>query len=384
MKGTIAATGVSEASADASRVAAERAAQLQAAKAAGLRYVSHHTPGIRRMGTLRAFRYLDESGDVIRDEAVLQRIARLAIPPAWTDVWICSNPQGHLQAVGRDVRGRRQYRYHARWRETRDETKFHRMAAFGAALPKIRRQVARHLKEGQLSRSKVLATVVRLLETTFIRIGNRQYLRENGSFGLTTLRDRHVDIRGARVHFYFKGKSKVRHKISIEDRHLAGIVRRLRDLPGYELFQYVDENGERHAVHAEDVNAYLREITSEDFTAKDFRTWAGTILASEALALCEFTSNRQAQKRLREAVANVAERLGNTAAVCRKCYIHPAVIDAFLEGALEKKIVPARASAHLTAQEAAVLRFLRAKARQKPVPLEKMLARSIRAARKAV
>jgi len=350
----------------------------KSAKAVGLTYVSDNMPGFRRMGTKKVFRYLDTNGRVIKNPETLRRIGRLANPPAWTDVWICPSAEGHLQAVGRDARGRKQYRYHPQWREKRDETKYHRMAAFGRALPKIRRRVARDLKTKQLTRNKVLATIVRLLKTTFIRVGNKEYTKQNDSFGLTTLRDRHVSIRGAQVQFYFRGKSGVKHTIDIENASLARIVRRLRDLPGYELFQYYDEAGELRAVGSGDVNRYLRETSGDDFTAKDFRTWAGTVLAAEALESCAFSTVRQAQKNVKAAIASVASRLGNTAAVCRKSYIHPIIVDAYLD-----RSFPGKGSfgsrRGLSVREAAVLELLQSRPKAKrPMSLERSLMESVR------
>jgi DNA topoisomerase-1 len=355
---------------------------LHAAKSAGLRYVSDATPGFRRIGTKKVFRYLDTKGHVIKSPATLQRIQRLAIPPAWTNVWICPAAEGHLQAVGRDARGRKQYRYHPHWRETRDETKYDRMAAFGKALPKIRRRVARDLREKQLTRNKVLATVVRLLETTFIRVGNKEYADQNGSFGLTTLRDRHVGVKGSKVSFYFRGKSGVKQKIDIQNASLAKIVRRLQDLPGYELFQYYDDAGELRKLESADVNAYLREAAGDDFTAKDFRTWAGTMLAAEALKNCEFSSARQAQRSIKDAIARVASQLGNTAAVCRKSYIHPVILDRYLDGSFTAKFKAVAAHGRLTAHEASVVSFLRRCKPKASVSLEGSLTQSIRHIRK--
>ena len=325
----------------------------EAAQSAGLRYVSDTTSGFQRIGTTKRFRYLDINGHVIGKPEILKRIQGLAIPPAWSDVWICPRPEGHLQAVGRDARGRKQYRYHAQWRQVRDETKFHRMAAFGQALPKIRRKVARDLKSKELTRDKVLATIVRLLETTFIRIGNREYAKQNDSFGLTTLRNQHVRIQGSKVQFYFRGKSGVKQSIDIENPSLARIVRRLKDLPGYELFQYYDADGELRAIGSTDVNAYLREASGDDFTAKDFRTWAGTMLAAKALAGCPFSTATEARKNVTDAVASVATSLGNTAAVCRKCYIHPAILDSYLDRSFVAGPV----------HESSVLSFLRKRSR---------------------
>lgn len=307
----------------------------ESAHVAGLRYVSDAQPGIRRKKSRGGFRYAAPDGSPVRDEVTLARIRSLAVPPAWTDVWICPHANGHIQATGRDAKHRKQYRYHPKWREVRDETKYTRMVAFGEALPAIRRRVEEDLSRRGLPREKVLATVVRLLETTLIRVGNDEYARDNKSYGLTTMRDRHVDVEGASVVFHFHGKSGKKHRIDVHDRKLAGIVKRCRDIPGYELFQYIDEDGERQAIDSADVNAYLREVTGEDFTAKDFRTWAGTVLATLALQEFEqFDSDAQAKRNIVRAVERVAERLGNTPAVSRKSYIHPAVIDAYLEGTM--------------------------------------------------
>jgi len=304
-----------------------------AAKAAGLRYVSDDKPGIRREKQGEGFRYLDKDGAVIDDEATLARIKALVIPPAWTEVWICPSPNGHLQATGRDAKQRKQYRYHAKWRSVRDEVKYERMLNFGQALPQIRRAVDAALKLPGLPREKVLATIVRLLEVTMMRIGNEEYARTNKSFGLTTLRTRHVKVDGKEIDFNFRGKSGVFHTIHLEDRRLAKIIAKTRELPGQDLFQYIDEDGERHAVDSGDVNDYLRTITGEDYTAKDFRTWSGTVLAALALHEFEkFDSETQAKKNIVRAIESVAERLGNTPTICRKCYVHPAVIDAYLEG----------------------------------------------------
>jgi DNA topoisomerase-1 len=306
---------------------------VESAKLAGLRYVSEGGPGLRRRRAGRGFVYLDAEGRRLRDANTLHRIRSLVIPPAWTDVWICPSPHGHIQAVGRDARGRKQYRYHARWREVRDETKYTRMLAFARTLPRIRAQVERDLGRPRLSREKVLATVVRLLEATLISVGNEEYARTNGSFGLTTLRDRHVDVNGAEVRFSFRGKGGKEHTVGVRDRRLARIMRHLQDLPGQELFQYVDEQGERRSIDSADVNAYLHEITGDDFTAKDFRTWAGTVLAALALAeVRTFATAREAKRNIVRAIERVATRLGNTPAICRKCYVHPQVLHAYLDG----------------------------------------------------
>ena len=306
-----------------------------AAKAAGLRYVHDDRPGIRREAVRDGFRYLDAHGEPVGDDATLKRIRSLAIPPAWTDVWICPQANGHLQATGRDARGRKQYRYHPKWREVRDEVKYERMINFGKALPQIRKEVDRALSLPGLPRDKVLATIVYLLEATMMRIGNDEYARENKSYGLTTLRNRHVKIDGSDVEFRFRGKSGVYHDVKVHDRRLARIIQRTRDLPGQDLFQYLDEDGERHTVGSSDVNDYLRAITGEDYTAKDFRTWSGTVLAALALQEFEsFDSDAQAKKNVVRAIESVAEKLGNTPSVCRKCYVHPAVLDAYLDGTM--------------------------------------------------
>jgi DNA topoisomerase I len=345
------------------------------AKAAGLRYVSDGERGIsrQRLGISRersgtAFRYLGPDGRVLRDAEALARIRRLAIPPAWEDVWICAREDGHLQATGRDARGRKQYRYHPRWREVRDETKYGRMLAFAKALPRIRRRVSQDLALPGLPRDKVLATVVRLLETTRIRVGNQEYARANDSFGLTTLRTRQVRINGSTMSFRFRGKSGVQHDVALNDRKLATIVRRMRDLPGYELFQYVDEAGERRAVDSADVNEYLRSAAGEEFTSKDFRTWAGTVLAAQALHEC-------GKNQLKHAIARVARQLGNTPAVCRKCYIHPAVIDAYLEDRLTQTMNGGRA-------ELCVRKLLQQRPRKKSDSLVPALKQSLRRLRR--
>ena len=307
----------------------------QSARIAGLRYVNDEHPGFRRVRGRRGFRYVDGDGHVIRDAATLGRIRSLAIPPAWTDVWICTRADGHLQASGRDARGRKQYRYHKRWREFRDETKYGRMLAFAKALPKIHRRVRQDLARPGLPREKALATVVRLLETTCIRVGNEEYARENDSFGLTTLRTRQVKVRGDKLKFSFRGKSGVHHDVELSDAQVAGIVRRMRDLPGYELFCYLDESGGTHTISSDDVNAYVRDIAGDEFTSKDFRTWAGTVLAGEALrAMPRSGSAAEAKRNVQQAVEAVARRLGNTKAVCRKSYIHPAVLDSYVEDTL--------------------------------------------------
>jgi len=307
----------------------------QVARQIGLRYVTDNGPGLTRQARRGGFRYLDADGKEVRDEATLSRIRSLVIPPAWTDVWICPWENGHLQATGRDARQRKQYRYHPRWRNVRDEAKYERMISFGQALPAIRAQVDKDLKLPGLPREKVLATIVYLLEATMMRIGNEQYAKENKSFGLTTLRDRHVRIDGSEVEFRFRGKSGVQHAIKVDDARLSRIIRRTRDLPGQELFQYLDDNGEQRSVGSADVNEYLRTVTGEEYTAKDFRTWSGTVLAALALQEYEkFDSEAQAKKNVVRAIESVAEKLGNTPSICRKCYVHPAVIESYLDGTM--------------------------------------------------
>jgi DNA topoisomerase-1 len=309
--------------------------------------------------------YVDTDGQLIREAEVLARIKSLAIPPAWRDVWICPIAYGHLQATGLDAKGRKQYRYHPRWRQVRDETKYDRMMIFAKVLPKIRQRVERDLSQPGLPRDKILATVVRLLETTLIRVGNEEYARQNESFGLTTMRDRHVNVSGATLKFAFRGKSGVTHAIDLTDRRLAKIVKKSQDLPGYELFQYIDEDGTRRSIDASDVNAYLKETTGEEFTAKDFRTWAGTVLAARALQEFQaFDSQAQAKRNVVQAIESVAKRLGNTKAVCRKCYIHPAVITQYMDGALLQTLKRrvknefTHSLHRLSAEEAAVLTLL--------------------------
>lgn len=338
---------------------------MQTARAAGLRHVGDDLPGIARVAVKDGFRYVAADGGTLRDEATLARIKSLAIPPAWSDVWICPFDNGHIQATGRDARGRKQYRYHPRWRSVRDEVKYERMLRFGRALPDIRKRVDAALALPGLPREKMLATVVHLLQTTMMRIGNEEYARENKSFGLTTLRNRHVRIDGSEVEFHFRGKSGVRHAIRVDDRRLARIIRTCRDLPGQELFQYVDDDGQLRAVDSADVNDYLREITGEDYTAKDFRTWSGTVLAALALQEFEkFDSETQAKKNIVQAIETVAAKLGNTPAVCRKCYVHPEVLAAYLDGSMLRSL-EARTRAELSddlpalrPEEAAVVALL--------------------------
>ncbi|MFS2009124.1 DNA topoisomerase IB [Azospirillum sp. CT11-132] len=338
----------------------------QEAACAGLTYSSDEMPGIRRRRYGKGFRFLWPDGAQVTEEDTLARIRKLAIPPAYRDVWICPDPDGHLQATGRDAKGRKQYRYHRRWTELREGTKFGRMLDFCRALPHLRERVNADLGHRGLPREKVLAAVVRLLETTLIRVGNESYARENKSYGLTTLRDGHTEIEGSEVRFSFKGKSGKEWNVSLRDRRLARVVGACRDVPGDELFQYLDRNGQRHAVTSGDVNAYLREATGADFTAKDFRTWAGTVLAAMALREFEsFDSASAAKRNVTRAIEQVATRLGNTPSVCRKSYVHPEVLDAYLEGDLLeslKREVEAELRddlAGLSGEEAAVLAFLR-------------------------
>jgi DNA topoisomerase-1 len=333
---------------------------LEAARAAQLRYVSDADPGIRRRRAGGGFVYLDPNGRRIGDRHAIARIRALAVPPAWRDVWICHRADGHIQAVGRDARGRKQYRYHAEWRQARDATKYDRMVPFARRLPSIRRRVAADLRRAGLPREKVLAVVIRLLETTRVRVGNTEYARQNGSFGLTTLRDHHASVSGARIRFRFRGKSGKLHDVDVEDRRIARLVRALQELPGQELFQYVGDDGEVRPIGSADVNDYLRDVSGESFTAKDFRTWAGTVAAAGALAELPAPTSPTDEKRLvADVVKRVAGELGNTAAVCRKCYIHPLVIDAFLEG---KTARPLPANGHgrgLSVQERAVVTLLK-------------------------
>jgi DNA topoisomerase-1 len=308
---------------------------IAAARAAGLRYTPAIGPGITRRRAGKGWSYIDPDGAVIRDPEELQRLRGLVIPPAWSDVWINPNPRGHIQATGRDERGRKQYRYHDKWRATRDETKFSRMVAFGEALPRIRGRVEADLALPGLPREKTLAIAVRLLDETLIRVGNAEYARENDSYGLTTLRDDHADVSGSTVHFTFRGKSGKTQEIDVRDRRVARNISRMQDLPGEHLFQYLDEDGKPHAIGSEDVNDYLQEIAGEAFTAKDFRTWGGTVLAAWSLReLGPYESESAMKANIIAAVDIVAARLGNTRAVCRAAYIHPAVLLGYESGEL--------------------------------------------------
>jgi DNA topoisomerase I len=336
---------------------------VESAQAAGLRYVSDTQPGIRRKKAGKGFGYVGTDGKPIKDEKELARIRSLAIPPAYTDVWICPSPNGHIQATGRDARGRKQYRYHAKWREVRDETKFGRMLAFSEVLPKIRARLEKDLALPGLPRNKVLATVVRLLECTCIRVGNDEYAKANRSYGLTTLQDKHVEISGSTLRFEFKGKSGKMHKVNLSDRRLAKIVHRCQALPGEDLFQYLDDEGVRQTIGSGDVNDYIKEISGQEFTAKDFRTWAGTLLAVEALTeIGAWSSQRHAKSNVLKAIDRVAEQLNNTRSVCRKYYVHPAVFEHYLAGSMAdalKNGTGASAKSELSADEAAVVRLLR-------------------------
>jgi DNA topoisomerase-1 len=306
-----------------------------AAETAGLRYVSDEEPGIRRKKSGKGFTYLGPDGKKVADKETLARIRALAIPPAYTDVWICAKANGHIQATGRDAKGRKQYRYHPAFREIRESTKYEHMLEFARGLPAIRKTIDEHMSLRGLPREKVLATVVHLLENTLIRVGNADYAKQNKSYGLTTLRDPHVKVEGAELRFQFKGKSGKTWRLAVKDRRIARIVKACQDLPGQDLFQYMDENGQQQSVTSADVNAYLKEITGRDITAKDFRTWAGTVLAALALSeFEEFDSDAKAKKNIRAAIENVSSRLGNTPTICRKCYVHPEVFTCYLDGAL--------------------------------------------------
>jgi DNA topoisomerase-1 len=322
-----------------------------------LHYVDDTQPGISRKKLRGKFAYFDPAGQRINDADEIKRINSLAVPPAYTDVWICADPRGHLQATGRDARGRKQYRYHPRWREVRDADKYSRLREFGLALPKLRKQLETLLSAPGFSRDKVMATVITLLDATLIRVGNTQYARDNRSYGLTTLRSRHVEVNGSAIQFQFRGKSGIEHQITVKDRRLAGIVKRCLDIPGQNLFQYLDENGERHTVSSHDVNTYLRSLTGADFTAKDYRTWAGSARALAVLRELQWESEAEAKRHVVEMVKGVAKQLGNTPAVCRKCYIHPAVVERFMLGALTELPRP-RVRKGLRAEEVALAMFL--------------------------
>ncbi len=332
---------------------------LASVKIAGLRYVTGAGPGIRRRRRGKGFEYIGPDTKPVRDKTVLQRIRSLVIPPAWENVWICASENGHIQAVGRDARGRKQYRYHPRYREVRDETKFGRMAAFGAVLPKIRKQADKDLSLPGLPKRKVLAAIVRLLDETCIRIGNDEYAKTNHSFGLTTLRNRHADVNGDTIHLRFKGKSNQEHDIMLRDRRLARIVKSCQDLPGQDLFLYQEGEDEFVKVDSSDVNDYLREITGNDFTAKDFRTWHGTgHMAEQLAALGPAESEAEAKRNIAAAVKETSKRLGNRPAACRKYYVHPAVFESYLDGSIFAAMRNVSPAGELRAAEAAVLRLI--------------------------
>ena len=348
-----------------SRTVSRSTPASKSAASAGLHYVGDDRPGIRRTLGPLGFRYTRADGRPVRSPSELKRIRALAIPPAWKDVWICPDPKGHLQATGRDARGRKQYRYHPSWRSHRDGNKFDRLEEFATVLPVIRARTSSDLAKSGLPREKVLATVVQLLERSLIRVGNDEYAKANGSYGLTTLRDQHVEVKGSTLRFQFRGKSGKRHNVDINDRRLARIVKQCRDLPGQELFQYVDAHGRTQDVNSADVNEYLREITGTDFTAKDFRTWSGTVLATAALRECAVVDSMAAAKRnVVRAVEAVSGVLGNTPAVCRKSYIHPAILECYMDRSmnarLSRSLPPSvkRAASRLRADEIAALRIL--------------------------
>jgi DNA topoisomerase-1 len=333
----------------------------RAARAAALRYVTDSTPGITRRRTGTGFSFRTPAGRPVRSAAEIARIRSLAIPPAWTSVWICPIANGHLQATGRDARGRKQYRYHTRWRQVRDETKYAKLTTFAHAIPRIRKRVSEHLALPGHPREKVLAIIVRLLESTFIRVGNDEYARDNGSFGLTTMQNRHMRAAGNKVQLAFRGKSGKAHAVDITDAGLARLVKRCRDLPGQQLFQYLDDDGRPQPVDSADVNAYLREIAGDDFTAKDFRTWAGGLLALRLIP-GELHEGRGSKAKMLRAIEAVAKDLGNTPTICRKCYIHPDVLAAFQDAETFKRLAYARAhpirERGLRAEERVFARFL--------------------------
>jgi DNA topoisomerase I len=332
------------------------------ARAAGLVYVSDTEPGLRRKAAGTAFSYRLPDGKPVRDKDALARIRALAVPPAWIEVWICPSADGHIQATGRDARGRKQYIYHADWREVRDRSKYERMLDFARLLPRIRARVRDDMSRRGMPREKVLATVVSLLDKTLVRVGNDDYAKQNGSYGLTTLRSRHLELAGTELRFHFKGKSGKTWKLKVKDRRIAGVVRSIQDLPGQHLFQYLDDEGSVRSIDSTAVNDYLREIAGPDVSAKDFRTWAGTVLAALALSsLGEFTSQTQAKMNVRRAVEAVADKLGNTPTICRKCYIHPEIVACYMEGTLPPIAMEAEATtaSPLPREEAAVLRLLK-------------------------
>lgn len=325
------------------RAALELAAAVEADREAALEhlvYVDDSMPGWTRERSGDGFVVRDEQGRALKDENQLARITRLAIPPAWERVWICPHPDGHVQAVGRDARGRKQYRYHDLWQQLRDADKFNRLHDFGLVLPKIRRAVHKALEQPGLPRDKVLATVVRLLDTTYLRVGNDEYVRQNNSYGLTTLRNRHVKVRGGRIQLKFRGKSGIQQRVEVDDPRIARIVRKLQDLPGQELFQWIDDEGEPRAIGSADVNAYLRQVSGGDFTAKDFRTWHASVMALQRLHPCDAADTKEAKERVKQVIAEVAQALGHTVSVCRKSYVHPDVLRHFSEGRLRALCEP--------------------------------------------
>jgi DNA topoisomerase-1 len=356
----------------------------EAAKAAGLRYTTDAIPGIRRVKRRKSFAFIAPDGTPITDRKEIARIKSLAVPPAYTDVWICPQANGHLQATGRDARGRKQYRYHKRWREIRDETKFDRMIEFAKALPAIRAAVARDIAKPGMPREKILATLVSLLEETAIRVGNEEYARDNDSFGLTTLQEDHAEVKGSTVTFRFRGKSGKEHEIAVKDKRVARIVKASQDLPGQNLFEYLDDAGEAHPVRSEDVNGYLREIADGDFTAKDFRTWEATMSCALELAAVEVEAKGEAKTVVTEAIKRVAEKLGNTPAVCKKSYIHPGVIAEFIENGALKLVQKeaSRAQHALTKHEVAVIDLVERIIERDGKPLSDLLAKSVRQAKR--
>jgi len=360
----------------------------EAAHEAGLRYVNDGEPGVRRLRSRKGFRYESTDGEPVTDKRELGRIKALAVPPAWTDVWICPNARGHIQATGRDERGRKQYRYHPLWRQTRDQTKFDRMISFGETLPSIRKRVREDMGLIGLPRQKVLAVIVRVIDLTSIRVGNTRYAKENKSFGATTMRGRHADVSGSTITFEFAGKGGKLNTVDVHDARVAKIVKQCQEIPGQHLFQYLEDDGTRRTIDSEDVNDYLREISGDDFTAKDFRTWAGTVLALRELSAAESASSDTEAKRIvKAAITEVAAELRNTVAVCRACYVHPAVIEAYLDGSLSS-IRATRVRSNGTAavdrlrpHEAALLRFLK-KAQSPKKDLSSALRESVKQAKR--
>jgi DNA topoisomerase-1 len=357
------------------------AAEASCCAAAGLVYVDDRGPGIARRADGDGFAYFDAAGKRIRDAGELARIKALVIPPAYTDVWICANPRGHIQATGRDARGRKQYRYHPDWQAVRDADKYDQLAAFALALPRIRRRVDRDLRAPRLTHDKVVAVVVRLLETTLVRIGSPAYARANGSYGLTTLRRRHATIAGTRIRFRFKGKSGVEHDVTVNDRRVASVVKRCMEITGHELFTYREEDGSARPVDSGSVNDYLRQAGQADFTAKHYRTWAGSVLALAELRRRPWTSQTEARRIVADVVKTVARRLGNTPAVCRRCYIHPRIIDDYLAGTLPSAPAAPAAPRGLDADERRLLALLAGvprPPRERPTPPPRAAVRPAR------